>query len=83
MTKQEFSEAVKIATSAKNLSHIDDSILYGCGLSEFNYPVYVTLETVAKIVRWQCCSIFSNSTIADSHELDNMAHIAKKKFQIV
>jgi hypothetical protein len=83
MTKTEFSEAVKIATSSRDLSNVDDSILIGCGLPDFNYPVYVTVEMVAKLVRWQCCGIFSNSTIVDSQELDNMAHIARRKFQIV
>jgi hypothetical protein len=83
MTKQEFSAAVKIATSAQDLSNVDDSILYGCGLSEFKFPVYVTVEMVAKLIRWQCCGLFSNSTIVDAQELDNMAHIARRKFQIV
>lgn len=83
MTKQQFSEAVKIATSARDLSDVDDAVLYGCGLPEFKYPVYTTVDAVAKLIRWQCCGIFSNSTIVDSVELDNMAHIARKKFQIV
>ncbi len=83
MTKQEFSAAVKIATSPRDLSDVDDSTLIGCGLPEFTYPVYVTVEMVAKLIRWQCCGIFSNSTIVDAQELDNMAHIARRKFQIV
>ena len=83
MTKQQFSEAVKIATSGRDLSDWNDDILYGCGCSDFKYPVYCTVEMVAKLVRWQCCGLFSNSTIVDSVELDNLAHIARKKFQIV
>lgn len=83
MTKAEFSEALKIARSSRDLSDVDDSTLYGCGLPEFKYPVYVTIDMVAKLLRWQCCSIFSNDTIADAQELDNMAHIARRKFQIV
>ncbi len=83
MTKQQFSEAVKIATSARSLESVDDSVLYGCGLPDFRSPVYTTVDAVAKLIRWQCCGIFSNTTIVDSVELDNMAHIARKKFQIV
>ena len=83
MTKPQFSEALTIARSGRDLSDVDDSTLHGCGLSDFKYPVYCTVEMVAKLVRWQCCSIFSNDTIADAQELDNMAHIARKKFQIV
>jgi len=83
MTKAQFSEALKIATSDRDLSNVDDSNLFGCGCSDFQYPVYVTVDAVAKLLRWQVCSIFSNGIIADANELDNMAHIARKKFQIV
>jgi len=83
MTKSEFSQAVKIAQSPRSLENVDDSSLMGCGLPEFKYPVYVTVEMVAKLIRWQCCGIFSNSTIVDAEELNNMAWIAKRKFQVV
>ncbi len=81
MTKDQFSQAWAIARNSKiDLSNIDDSILYGCGLSDFQ-PVYTTLETVAKLLRWQCNYIFGDGF--DAQELDNMAHIARKKFKIV
>ena len=83
MTKQQFSQALKIAQSPVSLEAVDDSSLYGCGLPNFTYPVYCTVEMVAKLLRWQCCGIFSNSTIVDAQELDNMAHIARRKFQII
>jgi hypothetical protein len=81
MTKQQFSEAWKIARNHEiDLSNVDDSILYGCGLNDFA-PVHTTLETVAKLLRWQCNYIFGGGF--DAQELDNMAHIARKKFLIV
>jgi hypothetical protein len=81
MTKQEFSAAWKIAQNKDiDLSHIDDSILYGCGLNDF-VPVHTTLETVAKLLRWQCNYMFGDGY--DAQELDNMAHIARKKFLVV
>ncbi len=83
MTKKQFSEALKIATSDRDLSGVDDSNLFGCGCADFVFPVYCTVDAVAKLLRWQVCSIFSNSTIADAQELDNMAHIARRKFQII
>ena len=83
MTKQQFSEALTIARSSRDLSNVDDSTLYGCGLSDFKFPVYVTIDMVAKLLRWQCCSIFSNGTVVDAQELNDMAHIARRKFQVV
>ncbi len=80
MTKPEFSAAWKIAQSNQNLDAIDDSILFGCGLPDFQ-PVFTTLETVAKFLRWQCNYIFGDGF--DAQELDNCAHIAKKKFKII
>lgn len=82
MTKQQFSDAWKIAQNKDiDLSSVDDSILYGCGCADFDYPVHTTIETVAKLLRWQCCFIFGDGF--DAQELDNMAHIARKKFLIV
>ena len=82
MTRAQFSEAVKIATSDRDLSNVDDSSLHGCGLPEF-HQVHTTVEMVAKLVRWQCCGIFAADTIVDSQELDNMAWIARRKFLVV
>jgi hypothetical protein len=82
MTKTEFGLAVKIAQSDRDLSNVDDSILYGCGLPDYK-PVYVTIEMVAKLIQWQCCGIFCCHTIVDSEELNNLAYIARRKFLIV
>jgi hypothetical protein len=80
MTKAEFKQAFEIAKSNKDLTNVDDSTVYGCGLPDFK-PVYVTLEVVAKLIRWQCQYIFGDGW--DMNELDNIAHIAKKKFLII
>ena len=79
MTKEQFSQAWAIAKSNKVLD-LDFSILDGCGLSDFT-PKYVTIETVAAFLRWQCCYIFNDGF--DEIELDNCARIARKKFLIV
>lgn len=81
MTKQQFSEAWAMARSNKDLSAIDDSTLHGCAFESF-VPVYTTIETVAKLLRWQCCPIFGGEWF-DAEELNSMAHIARKKFLIV
>jgi len=81
MTKEQFSQAWKIAKNKDiDLENIDDSILFGCGLSDFA-PVYTTIETVAKLLRWQCLFIFGDGF--DTQELNRMATIARKKFQII
>lgn len=82
MTKEQFSEALKIARSPRSLEAVDDTHLYGCGLPDFR-PVYTTLDAVAKMIRWQCCGLFSNDTIVDAQELDNMARIARRMFLVV
>ena len=82
MTKSQFSQALAVALSDADLSQVDDSRLYGCGLSDFVAPAYTTLDAVAKLIRYQCCGIFSGKLV-DSVELDNLAHIARRKFQII
>ena len=80
MTKQEFKQAVQIAALGSNgYGDADDSILYGCGLSDFK-PVTVTLKQVARFINWQAMQ-FNGEW--NAIELDNCAAIAKKKFQIV
>lgn len=82
MTKSEFKQAVELAKLGSNGygKNVDDSILFGCGLSDFNYPVYVTIKQVAKFINWQAMQFNGEF---DAIELDNCAHIAKKKFQII
>lgn len=80
MTKTQFSAALKIARDTKaDLSQVDDSTLFGCGLHGF-VPVHCTLEMVAKLLRWQVC--MWNGEI-DAQELENMAWIARKRFLVV
>lgn len=53
VTKAEFSAAYDIAKSDRDLSGVDDSVLYGCASREFP-PVMCNLETLARMIRWQC-----------------------------
>ena len=39
--------------SSVDLSGVDDSILFGCGLPDFQ-PVAVSVKVVAKLLRYQC-----------------------------
>lgn len=83
MTKNEFSEAVKLAKdSTRDLSAIDDSIVFGCGLPDFNngQKLVVTLEIVAKFIRWQCQYLGGGW---DMEEMQNCFWIAKRKFLLV
>lgn len=80
MTKAQFSKAWQIAQSNQDLSNIDDTILHGCGLPKFQ-RVVTTIETVAKLLRWQCCNMFGDGF--DANELANMASIAKNKFNVL
>jgi hypothetical protein len=82
MTKAEFKEAVALAKlgSKGYGENVDDSIFFGCGLNDFVYPIHVTIKQVAKFVNWQAMQ-FNGEWNAE--ELDNCAHIAKKKFQII
>ncbi len=81
MTKAEFKQAVEIAKlGSKGYGDADDSILFGCGLSDFKYPVYVTLNQVARHINWQAMQMNGEW---DAQELDNCAQIARRKFQII
>ena len=79
MTKNEFSEAVKLAKTNKDLTHVDNNHLYGCGLREFQ-PVYTSLEAVARLLQWQCQ--FLDGTW-NEEECNEIGQIAKRKFLIV
>jgi len=81
MTKNEFNRAFEIAQNNNiSLLDIDNSILYGCALPEFKYPVHCTIIQLAALIRWQCQYLFGGW---DSEELDSIAYIAKKKFILV
>jgi hypothetical protein len=80
MTLVQFRKAFAIADDQSiDLSNVDDSILYGCGLPEFK-PVYTTLEAVAKLIRWQALQ-FNGQW--DAQELDEVATIGRKKFMVL
>lgn len=79
MTRREFSQALTMAKSSQDLSVVDDSVLYGCGLPDFQ-PVVCTLEMVAKLLRWQC--IMFNGEV-DSQELENCSKICARKVFLV
>ena len=80
MTMQEIKQATKIALNpAIDLSNVDDSILYGFGLPEFR-PVYTTLQTVAKCMRWQSCMF--NGGWDDKEYNENLPHY-KRNVRII
>jgi hypothetical protein len=81
MKKAEFSAAAALAFDySKDLSHVDDAPLFGCGLSDFK-PIFVTLEQVAKFVRWQCSYV--NASGHDAEGLAECADIAREKFTLI
>jgi hypothetical protein len=79
MTKAEFKQAFAIADSKVDLSNVDDTVLDGCGLPDFQ-PVAVTLEAVAKHLRWQARYLNGQW---DSEALDECHAILRRKAQIV
>lgn len=82
MTRNQFASAVTLARDySRDFSTVDDSPLYGCGLPDFK-PVFVTVEQVAKFVRWQCAYIYGASGF-DSEALAECADIARTKFTLV
>ena len=52
MTSKQFHDAFDIAMSDTDLENVDMSLLLGFALTTFK-PVVVTLEAVAKCIRWQ------------------------------
>ena len=80
MTLAQFQKAFAIANDASiDLSNVDDSILFGCGLAVFE-PVYTTLEAVAKLIRWQAMQ-FNGEW--DAEALNEVATIGRKKFMVL
>lgn len=81
MKKSEFSAAAALAFDyTKDLSNVDDAPLFGCGLSDFK-PIFVTLEQVAKFIRWQCSYV--NAVGHDADGLAECAGIAREKFTLI
>ena len=80
MTLQEFQSAFAIAKDFnRDLSNVDDSILYGYGLSGFK-PVYTTLEAVAKTIRWQALQMNGEW---DAEALNEVASAGRRNFIIL
>jgi hypothetical protein len=79
MTKQQFSEALKIAQSDRDLSDVNNDVILGYGLPDFK-PVYVTLEMVAKEIRWHAYSLHGELL---SEPLNEVARFARRSFLII
>lgn len=80
MTKQELSQAYDIAiTNAADLHDFDIGVFDGFGLPDFK-PVYVRIEQVARLIRWQCQ--YMDGTW-DSENLQDIATVGKTKFLII
>jgi hypothetical protein len=80
MTLSEFKSAFAIAKDLKrDLSDVDDSNLFGYGLSSF-HPVHTTLEAVAKTIRWQALQWNGQW---DAEQLDQVAKLGRKNFIVL
>ena len=80
MTLAQFQKAFAIAKDTSiDLSNVDDSILFGCGLPRFK-PVHTTLEAVAKLIRWQAMQ-FNGQWNAEA--LNEVAELGRKNFLIL
>lgn len=80
MTLTQFQCAFAIAKDFnRDLSNVDDSILFGCGLRSFE-PVHTTLEAVAKLIRWQALQ-FNGEW--DAEALNEVAMIGRKNFLVL
>jgi hypothetical protein len=80
MTLVQFQKAFAIANDVSiDLSNVDDSILFGCGLPRFK-PVHTTLEAVAKMIRWQAMQ-FNGQWNAEA--LNEVAEVGRKNFLIL
>jgi len=78
MTREQFSAALEIARSDRNLEAFDDIILHGCGLPDFK-TVTVVIEVAAVMLRWQCITLAGG---IDNEELENMRNIFRTKVLI-
>jgi len=80
MTLQQFQAAFAIAKDfSRDLSSVDDSILYGYGLRDFR-PVYTTLEAVAKTIRWQALQMNGEW---DAEALNEVADAGRRNFIVL
>ena len=80
MKASQFAQAASLAKSEADFSAIDDSAMYGCALSEFAFPVFVTIEQVAKFIRYQALQLDGKF---DAEELASLAGIFRRKFMLI
>ena len=87
MKSAEFRRAVELAHERceARVPMCDLAVFDGCGLPDYRYPVFVKIEQVADLIRWQCFYIFRRpgDDAVDHAELENVQYIARRKFQIV
>ena len=80
MTLTQFQSAFAIAKDFdRDLSNVDDSILFGCGLLSFE-PVHTTLDAVAKLIRYQALQ-FNGEW--DAEALNEVAMLGRKNFLVL
>lgn len=79
MNTAQFKQACSLAFSAANLPPDTLEIFDGFGLRNFR-PVFVSLNQVASLIRWQCSQL--NGGI-DSEALGEVLAFGRKRFQIV
>lgn len=80
MTSQQFSAAFKIASDfSRDLLHIDNNTIHGYGLPGFR-PVHVTLEMVAKEIRWHALRFDGQW---DAEALQEVASLGRRAFIVV
>lgn len=81
MNKKELSQAFQIAKSDVELDHNNASIdpFDGFGLEGFE-TVYVTLNQIARLIRYQC---FCMDGSIDNEAFQEIAYFGKKRFMVI
>ena len=80
MNRAQLNQAFALARSDADLRTEDISVFDGFGLPDFE-PVYVTIESVAALIRWQCRDIFGGGF--DAEALDEIARLGRCRFHII
>lgn len=79
MDAGDFKRMMVTAKSNRDLSHVDDSILHGCALPEFE-PVVATIDQVARFVRWHALMLNGDW---DSEQLTTLQTLFRRKVTMV
>ena len=79
MNAQQSKQAFQIANSNADLTNVDNDILIGYGLPNFQ-PVSVTLQQVAKEMRWHARQLNGEW---DSEALNQVISLGRKRFNIL